>query len=157
MNRRKGFTLIEVVIALSTLLIIGSFFYQGRTNLLRRSQMDLPTVDWYLMLRELENPDHHFAVTDANTSRRIDLITQNSSRKRYHLIFSAGSGLLKLESEKGGLIIMMRHVRQFHVDLDHVMTVTTMRGETYTAKLLIPDEGRVTDETAIGNHPAIGN
>lgn len=157
MSRRKGFTLIEVVIALSTLLIVGSFFYQGRTNLLRRPQMDLPTVDWYLMLRELENPDHHFAVTDVHTSRRVGLVAQKSGGKYYYLVFSVKSGLLRLESKHGGMIVMMRHVRQFHFGLDHVMTVTTTRGETYTAKLLIPDEGRVTDETAIGNHSAIGN
>ncbi|WP_225422882.1 hypothetical protein [Lactiplantibacillus garii] len=115
------------------------------------------------MLRELENPDHALQVTDINTLKRITFekrmpVDVPGPKDNYYLQFKNGAKQL-IFFKKGNHfnLTLMHHVKSFHCDVHHNLSVETERGERFTAKLLIPDKGEVTDETAIGNHAAISH
>jgi len=139
-------------------MIVSTTLYQGQRNLLRRPQVDLPTVDWYLMLHELENPDHHFAINqissdgDLEAGRSLDVIN-TESHKQYQLEFV--NHKIYLHHFGGGDIYFMTDVHQFHIEPDLTLTMTTLRGTKFRAKLLLPDIREQNNEEAPWNDSAI--
>lgn len=151
MRRRRGFTLLEVVLSLAILLIVGGTLFQGQRNLLRRPQMDLPTIEWYLMLRELENPDHQFAwLDDASGLNLVD-----GQGRIFFMDYRKAGKLLKLHHKRGGEITLMSHVASFQLDHHSRLTIKTTQGEVYSARVLIPVIKGGPDETTVGNHATI--
>lgn len=138
MRSRPGFTLIEVVISLSLLLIVSGSLLQGQRNLLRRAEVLPPSVDWYLMLHELENPAHQFYIGDfgpnnvfLNVGNRKD-----NANSRYRLTVRDKRLILK----KGGRgqITMMTGVQRMSYSPDTGLTVVTTRHQRFSAHLLLP-------------------
>lgn len=151
MRKRTGFTLLEVVLSLAILLIVGGAFFQGQRNLLRRPQMDLPTIEWYLMLRELENPAHQFAWIE--TSGGFQLVDNRG--RQFFINHRKGSKELILHNRHGGYITLMSHVKSFDLDHQGHFSVRTTQGEVYSARVLIPVIKGGLDETTVGNHATI--
>ncbi|AVK63301.1 prepilin-type cleavage/methylation domain-containing protein [Lactobacillus sp. CBA3606] len=135
MHRRAGFTLIEVVLALSVLLIVGQFLFQGQRDLMSRRQKTMPAIEWYLMLHELENPAHHFKVGRISPGGTVELFVD---QKTYLLTFDGRQiKLIDLHSNSG-FIYLMAHVKKYAVTADQQMTIVTDRGQTFKARLLLP-------------------
>ena len=162
MTRRAGFTLIEVVLALAIVAVVMATLFQGQRNLGRRSQVDLPTVDWYLMLHELENPDHHLVVDQISDDggfepgRSVHL-TNTVTGKRYQLTYYHILHRIGLHHYGGGEIILMKGVRQFHIDDDLTLTMTTDHGRHFQAQLLLADRRRHVDEETRRNRLIVGD
>lgn len=136
MPRRSGFTLIEVILALSVLLIVGQVMLRGQRQFLANAQRPIPAVQWYLMLHELENPAHGFTLMHS-AERSISLKAANG--KVYLLVWAPGSDRrIKLIGPSGGRIFLMNHVKTFSYQYDqHLLQITTDAGETFTARLLL--------------------
>lgn len=143
--RSRGFTLVEAVLALGITTIVLTTLMQGQSDIQRRARLDLPTVEWYLMLHELENPAHHFAfkVKSKGQSGGADHnvhLKNTDNGKLYDLNFIHGPRKLRLiNSTTHGQIVMMENVHYFHATPDHHLTLITTNGEVFTAKLLLPD------------------
>lgn len=137
MRRRRGFTLIEVVLALSILLIIGNVMLRGQRQLRANVQRPIPAVQWYLMLHELENPAHGFTVVKSH-ERSIALKT--ATGEVYLLVWTPGSNRrLNLIGPKGGRIFLMAHVKTFSYQPDQqLLQITTDSDEAFKAQLLLP-------------------
>jgi len=160
MRKHRGFTLIEVVLALGIVMIVSTTLYQGQRNLLRRPQVDLPTVDWYLMLHELENPDHHFAVNRISQNGGLEpgrslRVINTETKKQYQLEFE--NHRIYLHHLGGGDIYFMAGVRQFHIEPNLMLTMTTLRGAKFHARLLLPDLREQTNEKTSGDHPTVSH
>ncbi|TAR53938.1 prepilin-type N-terminal cleavage/methylation domain-containing protein, partial [Lactiplantibacillus plantarum] len=143
MIRRRGFTLIEAVVSLAIVAVVLTTLFQGQRNLARRTQVDLPTVDWYLMLHELENPDHHFVVDHISdegglTPGKAVHLVNTVTGKQYLLTYYHILHRIGLRHYGGGEINLMQGVRQFHVADDLTLTMTTDKGIHFQAQLLLP-------------------
>ncbi|AYJ35908.1 type II secretion system protein [Lactiplantibacillus argentoratensis] len=162
MIRRRGFTLIEAVVALAIMGVVMTTLFQGQRNLVRRTQVDLPTVEWYLMLHELENPDHHFVVAHISdegglTPGKAVHLVNTVTGKQYLLTYYHILHRIALHHYGGGEIQLIRGVRQFHVDDDLTLTMTTDKGIHFQAQLLLPDRRGAMDEEATRNDSDLGD
>jgi len=135
MYRRRGFTLIEVVLALSVLLIIGNVMIRGQRQLMANAHRPIPAIQWYLMLHELENPAHQFSVFGV-TQRGV--VMHNAFKKEYTLVWTpAPSKSLWLQVGRGS-IFLMDHVQDFKVTQDQQLTIKIDTGEVFQSRLLLP-------------------
>ncbi|AYJ39088.1 prepilin-type N-terminal cleavage/methylation domain-containing protein [Lactiplantibacillus paraplantarum] len=162
MIKRRGFTLIEAVLALTIAAVVMTTLFQGQRNLGRRSQVDLPTVDWYLMLHELENPAHHFVIDQISDGGGLEPgkavhLTNTVTGKHYLLTYYHILHRIGLHHYGGGEIVLMKGVQQFHIDDDLTMTMTTDKGIHFQSRLLLPDRRTSVDEEASRHHPLIGD
>lgn len=137
MRRRSGFTLIEVVLALSILLIVGHVMLRGQRQFLADAQRPIPAVQWYLMLHELENPAHGFTVVKSK-ERSIALKAANG--KLYLLVWAPKTDRhIKLIGPGGGRIFLMNQVKTFSYQYDQqLLQITNDAGEAFKARLLLP-------------------
>ncbi|MFC6181093.1 type II secretion system protein [Lactiplantibacillus daowaiensis] len=131
-HRRPGFTLIEVVLALSVLLIVGSVILQGETSILKRSKQPIPEVEWYLMLHELENPEHQFVVEPTKSVTNI-----YAKGKVFYLNVSKKHDL-RLFGLQGGYIVLMNNIAEYHLDKDLNLSVKTLKDQWFKSRLLLP-------------------
>ncbi|WFC02128.1 prepilin-type N-terminal cleavage/methylation domain-containing protein [Lactiplantibacillus pentosus] len=162
MIKRAGFTLIEVVFSLGIVAVVMATLFQGQRNLARRTQVDLPTVDWYLMLHELENPDHHFVFTAISNAAGFDeghsaVIVNEAKDKEYRLTYFHVLHQIVLMHKGGGRIIMMRGVSQFHIEPDMTLTMTTDHGIHFKVRLLLPDRRHAPDEETPRDDSAVSD
>ncbi|VDG19257.1 prepilin-type cleavage/methylation domain-containing protein [Lactobacillus sp.] [Lactiplantibacillus mudanjiangensis] len=127
-----GFTLIEVVLAVSVLLIVGQFILQGETSILKRSKQPIPEVEWYLMLHELENPEHEFILEPGPR-----WVTVYSKKTQFRFSLSKQHDL-RLSGLAGGYIILMTNVESYQLDKALNLSVKTLKGQEFKSRLLLP-------------------
>ncbi|CAM3034557.1 hypothetical protein [Lactiplantibacillus plajomi] len=159
MKKVSGYTLVEVATALIILALTSPFFFQGFNELQRHVQDQPATIDWYLMLRELENPDHRLGVAMKydNQERGVKLVRRPMTpaeppSKIYFLSYFPKAQWLVLKTPNNGMIHLMRHVTSFKFTRDHQMTITITGGQRLRARLLLPDvKGEVSHEEAPGD------
>jgi len=122
---------------LSILLILGGVLVQGERSINARAQRPIPTVEWYLMLHELENPAHQFQIDKNN---KIFATTGAAKSKEYFTFrYVAKRHDLRLVASKGGFMVLMTNVKGFSIDQQHHLTVTTCRNQTFKSQLLLPE------------------
>jgi len=135
--------MIEVMLSLSVLLIIGGMIIQGERNIFTCSHRPLPEVEWYLMLHELENPVHNFQI---NRNNQISTITKSKKSRKgkpkpaitFTFMYAAKLHDLRIRSSGGGFMVLMTNVKSFKIDKDHNLSVTTLKGQTFKSRLLLP-------------------
>lgn len=135
MHSRRGFTLIEVVLALSVLLIIGNVMSRGQRQLMANAHRPIPAIQWYLMLHELENPAHQFSV-DGVSERGI--VMRNAFKKKYTLVWTPKKSNTLWLMVGNGWIFLMDHVQDFKVTRDQQLTIKLDTGEVFQSRLLLP-------------------
>ncbi len=122
--------MIEVVVSLSILLIIGGVIFQGEHSIRNNSKQAAPEVEWYLMLHELENPAHGFSFKSS------DQMFYSPRMKAFNLVLDKND--LRLKSNSRGFIVLMPNVKSFKLDDDLHLSVTTLKGQTFKSRLLLP-------------------
>ncbi|BDZ31207.1 prepilin-type N-terminal cleavage/methylation domain-containing protein [Lactiplantibacillus sp. WILCCON 0030] len=137
MRRRAGFTLIEVVLALSVLLIVGKVMLRGQRQLLVATHRPIPAIQWYLMLHELENPAHQFRV-EKFSERGVKL--RAGDDRWYVLLWEPAPNqrlILLPNGHNRGRIELMSHVASFSFNADQQLRITISSGEVFKARLLL--------------------
>ena len=135
--RQKGFTLIEVVLALSTLLMIIQLFNAGQQQFSRRSKLFNSTAEWFLMLRELERPEHDFSAKKISGEGALNFMAKGRNID----LIKDGHKLVLLYEGYGNEIQLMTHVKHFTITPELLLTVYTTENQVFKAHLLLPKRG----------------
>lgn len=133
---KKGFTLIEVVIAMSVLAGLIGVFSVGQRQYVERSKRINSTVEWYLMLRELERPSHHFSAVKLSAAGNLHLY---ENKKQFDLLVIGRN--LTLHHPTGATIRLMGNVRKYEITPNLVLTIYTRDNQVFKAHLLLPKRG----------------
>lgn len=133
---KKGFTLIEVVIAMSVLAGLIGVFSVGQRQYVERSKRINSTVEWYLMLRELERPSHRFSAVKLSAAGNLHLY---ENKKQFDLLVIGRN--LTLHHPTGATIRLMGNVRKYEMTPNLVLTIYTRDNQVFKAHLLLPKRG----------------
>lgn len=144
MVRRRGFTIIEVLLALLVSLVVLSLLHEGQWLMKRNERQTIPAVEWYLALREIENPDHHFTYSyekqrGDKATKDLDphiRLTNTLTKEKYWLVDYNGN--LSLVSGSRAAVVLIDHIYGFSAKSDGSISMSTHDGQNFKARLLLP-------------------